>query len=93
MATVPQRMVETGAVEKLEDVYEVILYNDDHNEAFYVVDCLVKVFAHPVGLAVKIMLEAHNTGRAIAQVEGLSEARLHRDQLVSAGLTADIEKV
>ena len=33
------------------------------------------------------------TGRAIAQVEGLSEARLHRDRLVSAGLTAEIAKV
>lgn len=82
-----------GAATCLEDMYQVILHNDDVNFADFVARCLMRVFGHTEQLAYRIMMEAHNKGRAIAQVEGESEARLHRDQLQSFGLTATIEKV
>jgi len=93
MTTRTHQTPATGTVEKLEDMHEVILFNDDHNDAIYVVDCLVRVFDHSPQLAAKIMLEAHTSGRAIAEVEGLTEARIHRDQLVSAGLSSEIHKL
>ena len=83
----------TDAVTRLEDMYQVILHNDDVNIADFVARCLMRVFGHTEQLAHKIMMEAHNKGRAIAQVEAETEARLHRDQLQSFGLTATIEKV
>jgi len=76
-----------------EDVYQVILHNDDRNTMDHVVGCLVSVFGHSVELATKIMLEAHSKGHAVAEVEGETEARLHRDQLRSYGLVATVEKV
>ena len=79
-------------VVKPDDMYEVILYNDE-NEAFYVANCLMKVFKHQQTMAMKIMLEAHNNGRAIAEVEGQADAIQHKQLLVSGGLTVDIEKV
>ena len=83
----------TDVLDRLEDMYEVRLFNDDHNACEYVVMNLMQIFGHTLELAARIMLEAHNRGMAIAEVEGESEARLHRDQLVSAGLSAEICKI
>ena len=77
----------------LDGMYEVILYNDDHNTVEHVVKCLMVVFGHGLRLAAKIMAEAHRKGRAIAEVEGREPAMLHREQLQSYGLTASVEKI
>jgi ATP-dependent Clp protease adaptor protein ClpS len=75
------------------DLYEVLLFNDDVNSMDHVVESLMNVFAHTPHLAVKITMEAHRNGRAIAEVEERELAQLHKDQLQSLGLTATIEKV
>ena len=75
------------------DLYEIILFNDDVNSVEHVIESLVRVFGHTPQLAVKITLEAHRRGRAIAEVESREQAQLHKDQLQSLGLTAEIEKV
>ena len=71
----------------------MVLHNDDVNGMRQVIDCLIRVFGHPKDLAMKIMMEAHNKGRAIAEVEMESPAIRHRDQLRSMGLGATVEKV
>ena len=76
-----------------EGLYEVILFNDDVNAFDHVIESLVQIFHHPLQLAVKIAVEAHRSGRAIAEVESRKAAQLHKDQLQSLGLTAEIEKV
>jgi len=92
-STIDEPVVGTLADTLLEEMCQVILHNDDVNLADFVARCLMRVFGHTEQLAYKIMLEAHNKGHAIAQVEAETEARLHRDQLQSFGLTATIEKV
>ena len=72
---------------------QVVLFNDNHNEMEYVVQCLIHVFGHGFQLAKKITVEAHNTGRAVAEVEGGAEARAHCSQLLAAGLGASVEKI
>jgi ATP-dependent Clp protease adapter protein ClpS len=74
-------------------MWQVILFNDNHNEAGYVVQCLKKVFHHCEPLAEKIMLEAHRRGKAIAEVEDHDKALLHKNQLQSCGLTAAVEPI
>ena len=71
MTTRTHQTPATGTVEKLEDMHEVILFNDDHNDAIYVVDCLVRVFDHSPQLAAKIMLETGRFGAAEATLEAL----------------------
>ncbi len=83
----------TVSAAKLEDMYQVILYNDDTNTMGHVVKCLMQIFGHPEPLAVKIMLEAHQHGKAVAEVESESLARWHVQQLRSYGLTAEMEKL
>lgn len=80
----------TSEATALEPLYEVVLHNDDVNSMDHVVEALMRVFGHPVEIAVRIMLEAHYTGRAVAEVEGEAAARRHRDELQSLGLTATI---
>ena len=92
-ATAVKPINETGSEVMLEDMCEVILHNDDHNNADFVVDCLMQVFGHSKTLAVKVMLEAHTMGRAIAEVECESDARLHCSQLISFRLIATIQKI
>ena len=84
--------LDTGPLTAHENLYQVILHNDDRNTMDHVVRCLMRVFGHGEQLAVKIMFEAHEKGSAIAEVEAESLARLHRDQLRSLGLTATLEK-
>ncbi|MBM4154210.1 MAG: hypothetical protein FJ221_04190 [Lentisphaerae bacterium] len=73
--------------------WQVILFNDDVNEAGRVVTILMRVFGHPRALARKIMLEAHRTGRAIAQVEPEPPARTHAKLLHGHRLRATVERI
>jgi len=90
---VQQPVQTTGEATRVADMYQVVLFNDDHNYAGYVVECLIRVFGHPRQMAIKIMYEAHERGRSIAEVEGHEKAQLHKDQLQSSGLTAEVEKI
>lgn len=74
-------------------MWEVLLHNDDHNEMEYVLMSLMKVFSHPAHLACKIMMEAHQRGSAVAEVEGRSEAEKHCEQLRALGLISRIRKI
>ena len=76
----------------LEDLYSVILHNDDHNAAEFVVSCLMQVFGHSFELARRIMEEAHVKGCSLAEVESREDADLHSRQLRSFGLTVTMEK-
>ncbi len=83
----------TDSAIKHEDFYQVVLHNDDKNTMEHVVRCLRAVFGHPAALAERIMLEAHNKGKAVAEVEPESPARLHMEQLRSYSLSATIERI
>jgi ATP-dependent Clp protease adaptor protein ClpS len=70
----------------------VILHNDDVNEMTYVVQSLRRsVPSLSAQQAIKIMLEAHQHGKAVVIRCPLEEAELYRDRLESCGLTATIE--
>ena len=73
--------------------WSVILHNDDHNDMLHVVQSLVKSVPDLGTVrATKIMLEAHNRGKAVVITCPLELAELYRDRIESFGLTATIEK-
>ena len=91
-ATIPREEQEQRSRPRALEPYKVVLHNDDHNSMDHVVRSLTRsVPGLGVGKAVKIMLEAHNTGRAVVIVCPLEPAELYRDRLESCGLTATIE--
>jgi len=72
--------------------WSVVLHNDDHNEMMYVVRSLVKSVPNlGATRATRIMLEAHQNGKATVTTCPLELAELYRDRLQSCGLTATIE--
>lgn len=91
--TIPGIAADDAAGAELGGDWQVVLFNDDVNEAGRVVTILMRIFGHPRALARKIMLEAHRTGRAIAQVEPESPARTHAKQLHGHRLQATVERI
>lgn len=82
-----------GSNQGVEPMYQVVLYNDDHNPFDKVILLLMQIFGHTQDLAIKIAMEAHTSGRAVAEVEEKELAIQHKQQLVSAGLTAEAEPI
>jgi len=75
-----------------DSLYQLILYNDEVHSTDFVAMCLIKVLKHNMQIAVKVMMEAHEKGKAVAEIEPREQAQLHKDQLQSYGLTVSIEK-
>ena len=73
------------------DLCQVVLYNDDNHTSSYVVKSLIAVFQHSEAMAEKIMFEAHNSGRSVAEVEDYEKAMEHAKQLAEAGLKSEVE--
>ena len=73
--------------------YSVILYNDDNHAMDYVVAALLKgVSSLTTECAIQIMLEAHETGRAVVITCPLERAELYRDRIATFGLGVSIER-
>ena len=73
--------------------YSVILHNDDDSGMDYVVAALVKsVPSLGTADAVRIMLEAHEQGRAVVITCPLEPAEYYRDRIRTFGLGVAIEK-
>lgn len=90
---VVKERVTTDSGTFMGDPCQVILYNDQKNTCEHVVQCLMDVFKHPAEMAKKIMWEAHEKGKTIAQVETRSRAIYHAGLLAKAGLKADVETI
>ncbi len=73
--------------------YAVILHNDDVTTMEYVVTVLRKVFGYTVEKCVQLMLEAHESNRAIVWTGALELAELKADQIISCGPDPERVKV
>ena len=70
---------------KRQPPYAVILHNDDVNTMEFVVEVLRKVFGYTAEKCVKLMVEAHEKGRAVVWIGALEVAELKADQIRSCG--------
>jgi ATP-dependent Clp protease adaptor protein ClpS len=83
----PDVMVTTKPKEREETAtrcippYHVVLENDDHHTMDFVVDVLRKVLGCTIEHAVQLMLQAHNTGRAIIWTGPKEVAELKVEQI------------
>jgi ATP-dependent Clp protease adaptor protein ClpS len=76
---------ETDTKVRRQPPYAVILHNDDINTMEFVVEVLRKVFGYTVEKCVKLMVEAHEKGRAVVWIGTLEVAELKADQIRSCG--------
>ena len=80
-------------VRKTSPRYKVLLHNDPVNSMDYVVDTLRQVVPQLSEQdALKVMLEAHNTGIGLVIVCDLEPAEFYCESLKAKGLTSSIEK-
>ena len=89
----PLPVTEIRDTTAFEPLCQVVLFNDDINTFDYVIACLMRIFKHSQDLAIKISIEAHQTGRTIAEVESRDLAEQHAAALLQAGLSARVEKI
>lgn len=74
------------------DRWAVVLINDDHHSADYVVWALLKTLSELTATeATLIMLEAHNTGKGVVTVCGREQADGYRASLRLLQLGCEIE--
>lgn len=69
--------------------YSVILHNDDVTTMEFVVVVLRKVFGYTVEKCVQLMLEAHQSDRAVVWTGAMELAELKADQIISCGPDPD----
>ena len=71
--------------------YNVILFNDEHHSMDEVINQIIKAIHCTPDTAYKMMMEAHNTGRAIVFTGSLERAELVEEVLGEARLGTKIE--
>lgn len=65
--------------------YNVVIVNDEEHTFQYVIELLIKLFAHPLRTAEALTWEIHNRGRGIVYTTHKEKAELKREQVVSYG--------
>ena len=75
------------------DRWAVVLFDDSYHSMDYVIWALLKTLPQlSAADASLIMLEAHNTGKGVVTVCGLSEAEGYRAALLVLQLRCDIQR-
>ncbi len=70
---------------KKQPPYAVILHNDEQHTFQYVIDLLMKLFAHPAEKAFVLTNQIHTQGKSIVWSGTLELAELKRDQVRGFG--------
>ena len=67
---------------KREPKYHVVLWNDDYNTMYRVVEILTRVLGISVEQANQYMLEAHTMGQTIIFTGSLTQAEMIKDKII-----------
>lgn len=65
--------------------YNVVVLNDEDHTFEYVIEMLIKLFAHSLPRAKELTWEIHSRGRAIVYTTHKEKAELKRDQVLAYG--------
>jgi ATP-dependent Clp protease adaptor protein ClpS len=83
--TQPKSRTQTTTEARRQPPYHVIILNDEEHTFDYVIELLVKLFAHPFDTAQALTWEIHTKGRAIVYTTHKEKAELKRDQVLAYG--------
>jgi ATP-dependent Clp protease adaptor protein ClpS len=81
---------DTTEAEEVERPYHVFLWNDPVTPMAVVTYALMKVFSYPKERAERLMLTAHEEGKAVVWTGGRDQARHYCVQLGLFGLQATV---
>jgi len=80
------------AASKTEEPWKLILFNDDHHDMFVVQEQVMKAVKCTAKKAMSIMLEAHQTGQAVALTGPKDAVKKAGNILMEIDLAIDIVK-
>ena len=91
--TAPVHRPESERRDSLDQVWQVVVWNDPVNLMSYVVWVFRKLFGHPEHEATRLMLQVHHEGRAVVSSGPLERAESDCHRLHHHGLWATLERV
>lgn len=80
----------TDNKEKLEDLNDLVLYNDDHNTFDFVIESLVEVCDHTEEQAEQCAILTHYKGKSAVKSGTKSNLKPYYTMLLEKGLTVKI---
>jgi len=83
--TTPRHKTEAGTQTQRQPPYNVVILNYEEHTFDYVIELLIKLFAHPIPTAKELTWRIHTTGRAIVLTTHREKAELKRDQVLAYG--------
>lgn len=85
-------MTELGISMSNGDTYKLILWNDDVNDMVYVATALFEICELDSQECVKVMLEAHEKGKAVAKSGDYEEVIKMKEQFDLRKIQTSVEK-
>lgn len=88
----PQReyQEDIALLEEQDEVYKLVLHNDDVNTFDFVIDCLIEICGHTMEQAEQCTLLVHYKGKCTVKTGDLSFLKPMHQKLLSRGLTSEI---
>lgn len=88
----PQREYEedVAVLEKEDEVYKIILWNDEVNTFDYVIDALVEICEHTLEQAEQCTFLVHYKGKCTVKTGSLEKLKPMHEKLLSRSLTSEI---
>ncbi|MES2514504.1 MAG: ATP-dependent Clp protease adaptor ClpS [Bacteroidota bacterium] len=85
-----EELLETELLIKEEEVYNIILYNDDVNTFEWVIECLIRYCGHEAIQAEQCAHIVHYKGKCAVKEGSLEELKPICETLLEKGLSAEI---
>lgn len=88
----PQREYdqEVAILEKEDDVYKIVLWNDDVNTFDYVIESLIEICDHTFEQAEQCTILVHYKGKCTVKTGSLEKLNPMHQKLLSRNLTSEI---
>ena len=88
----PQREYEdeVALLENDDEVYTLVLHNDDVNTFDFVIECLIEICKHTLEQAEQCTILVHYKGKCTVKTGSMVLLKPMHEKLISRGLTAEI---
>lgn len=85
-----QQEEDVALLDQLDEVYKVVLHNDDVNTFDFVIGCLIEVCKHTLEQAEQCTLLVHYKGKCTVKTGSLDLLKPIHQSLLEKGLTSEI---
>jgi len=92
--TLETPVVPAETVEKFlddEDLWAIIVWNDDVNTFDHVIKALVEILQHTTARAEQLTMKIHNSGNAVVGIRPKDEAQAAVSRFLARGIQASLD--